>query len=233
MQLFICSNFQVSWNQLIIKENQDLLNQLRKVLRAQAGYEFFVQSPSPKERYHLSLQSWTDQLITANILEILPIPPKKQKVWMLIALPNKQEKLELIVQKLSEIGVDEIFLWASERSVLKSLNPNKEQRLLKIIKEATEQSWSWVLPKLTFLSDIKPLHENWQFVVFDLPNHKQKLQNKKSDLPLLWVIGPEGGLTEKDYSQFPEEFQIDFLGEQVLRMETAAIIGGWKLKQYI
>jgi hypothetical protein len=47
------------------------------------------------------------------------------------------------------------------------------------------------------------------------------------------VVGPEGGLTEKDYSQFPEEFQIDFLGEQVLRMETAAIIGGWKLKQYI
>ena len=104
---------------------------------------------------------------------------------MLIALPNKQEKLELIVQKLSEIGVDEIFLWASERSVLKSLNPNKEQRLLKIIKEATEQSWSSVFPKLTFLSDIKPLHENWQFVVFDLPNHKQKLENKKSDLPLL------------------------------------------------
>ena len=104
---------------------------------------------------------------------------------MLIALPNKQEKLELIVQKLSEIGVDEIFLWASERSVLKSLNPNKEQRLLKIIREATEQSWSWVLPKLTLLSDIKPLHENWQFVVFDLPNHKQKLENKKSDLPLL------------------------------------------------
>ena len=62
---------------LIIKENPDLLNQLRKVLRAQAGYEFFVQSPSPKERYHLSLQSWTDQLITANILEILPLPPKK------------------------------------------------------------------------------------------------------------------------------------------------------------
>ena len=80
---------------------------------------------------------------------------------MLIALPNKQEKLELIVQKL------------------------KEQRLQKIIKEATEQSWSWVLPKLTLLSDIKPLHENWQFVVFDLPNHKQKLENKKSDLPLL------------------------------------------------
>ena len=97
----------------------------------------------------------------------------------------QQEKLELIVQKLTEIGIDEMFLWASERSVLKSLNPNKEQRLLKIIKEATEQSWSWMLPKLTFLSDIKPLHKNWQFVVFDLPNHKQKLQNKKSDLPLL------------------------------------------------
>jgi hypothetical protein len=38
------------------------------------------------------------------------------------------------------------------------------------------------------------------------------------------VIGPEGGLTDKDYKQFGNEWYGINLGEQVLRMETAAII---------
>ena len=78
---------------------------------------------------------------------------------MLLALPNKQEKLELIIQKLTEIGVDEIYLWVSERSVLKSINPNKLQRLSKIMQEATEQSWNRSLPKLSFIEAPQTLHQ--------------------------------------------------------------------------
>jgi 16S rRNA (uracil1498-N3)-methyltransferase len=59
---------------------------------------------------------------------------------MLIALPNKQEKLELIIQKLTEIGISNIYLWSSERSQLNSLNENKTKRIEKIVKEAVEQS---------------------------------------------------------------------------------------------
>lgn len=40
---------------------------------------------------------------------------------MLIARPNKQDKSELIVQKLTEIWIQSLFLSASERSVVKSL----------------------------------------------------------------------------------------------------------------
>jgi RsmE family RNA methyltransferase len=46
---------------------------------------------------------------------------------------------------------------------------------------------------------------------------------------VLGIIGPEGGLTEKDYQIFSKYEGIG-LGETVLRMETAAIIGGWMLK---
>ncbi len=131
---------------------------------------------------------------------------------MLIAFPNKQEKMELIIQKLTEIGIDEIFLWASERSLLKTLNPNKEQRLLKIIKEAAEQSRSWSLPTLTVVNDPQILHQDWEFMVFDLPSNRETSQQvEKSDVALLGVIGPEGGLTERDYLQFPSEIQFSSL----------------------
>jgi RsmE family RNA methyltransferase len=63
------------------------------------------------------------------------------KISMLIAMPNKREKAELIVQKLSEIGIDQLRFRAAERSVLKRESfLKKAERLRKIAKEAVEQS---------------------------------------------------------------------------------------------
>ena len=63
-----------------------------------------------------------------------------EKKSMIIAMPNKRDKVELIVQKLTECGLDQIIFWPSERSVLRERNSKKEERLQKIIKEAVEQS---------------------------------------------------------------------------------------------
>ncbi|MDR3168941.1 MAG: RsmE family RNA methyltransferase [Candidatus Peribacteria bacterium] len=62
-------------------------------------------------------------------------------ICMLIAMPNKREKAELIVQKLSEIGIDQLLFRPAERSILKRESfQKKEERLIKIAKEAVEQS---------------------------------------------------------------------------------------------
>jgi 16S rRNA (uracil1498-N3)-methyltransferase len=55
-------------------------------------------------------------------------------------MPNKWDKAEIIVQKLTEIGINHIVFWPSERSVIKETNKNKIERLEKISKEALEQS---------------------------------------------------------------------------------------------
>jgi RsmE family RNA methyltransferase len=65
---------------------------------------------------------------------------EKPTTTMLIAMPNKWEKVELIVQKLCEIGIDNIIFRPAERSVIKVWNEKKEERLGKISKEAVEQS---------------------------------------------------------------------------------------------
>ncbi len=61
MQLFICSDFQISWNQLTINNNPELFNQLRKVLRAQAGFVFYIQSEKADQRYRVALESRSDR----------------------------------------------------------------------------------------------------------------------------------------------------------------------------
>jgi len=205
--------------------------QLRKVLRAKPGYDFFIQDFSGDERFQVTLVSYTDKDIFTNILWSEKAPQERKKIWMAIAFPNKQEKLELIVQKLTEIGISHLYLWAAERSQLNELKENKMQRLQKIMKEAMEQSRGWKIPQISIIQDLKSLQKEWNFVVFDLPKEGMKKEENpdriyQNTLPFLWVIGPEGGLSFKDYEQFPEFYQVKSLWDTVLRMETAAIIGG-------
>lgn len=82
-------------------------------------------------------------------------------------MPNKWDKAEFIVQKLSEIGIDKIIFWPSERSVIKEWNEKKVERLKKIIKEAVEQSRGRKIPELQFTTDITTYLKNTEVFVFD------------------------------------------------------------------
>ena len=228
MQLFFHENIQTNWDQLKLKEASEIIRQLRKVLRASAGYLFCVQNGD--KRREVELINRTDKEINAKILKEQSKPRLSSPAAMLIALPNKQDKLELIVQKLTEIWIQRIILRPAERSVVKSFSTNKHERLHKIMQEALEQSRGWEMPKIQFITNLKELYEEYQLCIFDLKeNSNGKVKN--IDKPLLWVIGPEGGLTDKDYEQFGNEWWGMRLGEQVLRMETAAIVWWWLIKQ--
>ena len=228
MQLFFHENIQTSWDLLKLKDAPEIIRQLRKVLRAAPGYIFCVQNR--EKRWEVELQNRTDKEISARIVKQYEKNNLQAQSAMLIALPNKQDKLELIVQKLTEIWIQTLFLWGSERSVVKSFSPNKQERLHKIMQEALEQSRGWEMPKIQFITDLKELCKKYQLCIFDLKENSNG-KVRSSDKPLLWVIGPEGGLTDKDYKQFGNEWYGINLGEQVLRMETAAIIWSWLIKQ--
>ena len=228
MQLFFHENIQTNWDQLKLKEASEIIRQLRKVLRASAGYLFCVQNGD--KRREVELINRTDKEINAKILKEQSKPRLSSPAAMLIALPNKQDKLELIVQKLTEIWIQRIILRPAERSVVKSFSTNKHERLHKIMQEALEQSRGWEMPKIQFITDLKELYEEYQLCIFDLKENSNG-KVRSSDKPLLWVIGPEGGLTDKDYEQFGNEWCGINLGEQVLRMETAAIVWWWLIKQ--
>ena len=95
---------------------------------------------------------------------------------MIIAMPNKRDKIELIIQKLSECGLDQIVFWPSERSVIKEWNPKKEERLNKIIQEAVEQSRGRTVPHLVFAPDIREYLQDTEVIVFDKSDTKEQEQ---------------------------------------------------------
>ncbi|MDD5318263.1 MAG: RsmE family RNA methyltransferase [Candidatus Pacebacteria bacterium] len=154
-------------------------------------------------------------------------------VWLFAAVVKK-DNFEWIVEKATELGVDGVVPVVSERSEKKSLN---EERLKKIVIEASEQSGRVILPEvLTVVSLTEALalvkEKKMQGVAFDptgenLRNFENKNKiNTLNSIPVAVFVGPEGGWTEKELELFKKEsFDVVSLGSQILRAETAAIAG--------
>ena len=145
----------------------------------------------------------------------------------------REQKMDLILQKLTELGVTKIIPLKMERSIVKldaKKYNKKRERWLSICKEAAEQSHRNIIPEITELKTLKNL-ENVDYelkFVCSVSNKEnlvnRYLQNNNKCDRMLFVIGPEGGISAKE-----EEYlnSIGFvsvsLGSRVLRVETAAI----------
>ncbi|MEI7557997.1 MAG: RsmE family RNA methyltransferase [bacterium] len=129
-------------------------------------------------------------MISEQVHDIAP-----EKKHMIIALPNKRDKVELIVQKLTECGLDQIIFWPSERSIIREWNPKKEERLQKIIKEAVEQSRGRTMPELIFTPDIQKYLQDTELIVFDTaPTSDAATPGKQGTIPkshITGLVGPE------------------------------------------
>ena len=102
-QLF-CLSVQTTKDVLTIT-TPALIHQITNVLRMEVGDRFFVQSlEHPVMRWHVSVKAISPKAIQTQIIETAPAPTPSSS-GMLVALPNKFEKIELIVQKLTEIGI--------------------------------------------------------------------------------------------------------------------------------
>lgn len=156
----------------------------------------------------------------------------EKNISMLIAMPNKREKIELIVQKLTEIWVQNIYFWISEHSIIRQRNEKKTARLEKISREAVEQSRWFQIPEIKFINSEDELKGfiKWKTVIIANMNWLPYWEvSKNSDKELCWVIWPEWWFSERDLKTFKNAKIVD-LWENVLRMETASIVLWWLLK---
>ena len=143
----------------------------------------------------------------------------------------QEQKFDLILQKLTELGVTSIIPIKTERSIVKIDESKKEKKKLRwetICKEASEQSHRVTIPKIHNIMTLKGLLNNKkQLNLICSLNDKTKplqeyLTNEVRDI--LFVIGPEGGFAPKEEEFLLENgFESTSLGKRVLRVETAAI----------
>ena len=127
----------VKWNKIELFSIPELLSQLRKVLRIKKWDKIYIQISDDKwtTRYEISIQNWSDKDLTGEIISNQKFSFTKKNISMLIAMPNKREKAELITQKLTEIWIQNIYFWISEHSIIRQRNNKKSERLNKISHE--------------------------------------------------------------------------------------------------
>ena len=143
----------------------------------------------------------------------------------------KEQKMDLILQKLTELGVSRIIPLKTERSIVKIDDKRfkkKKDRWISICKEASEQSKRNIIPEITDIKTIKELNDyEYDLKLFGSVSNKDNLVNKylqknNKYAKIIFVIGSEGGLSPKEEELLTSMNCIPTsLGNRVLRVETA------------
>jgi 16S rRNA (uracil1498-N3)-methyltransferase len=160
-------------------------------------------------------------LAVAGDIAQLPAPPA---VTIAVAIP-KGDRLEWMVQKLTEIGVAEITFLHCERSAVRWA-PDRAvrqlERVARVAREASSQSRRVWLPTLTGPVPFSEVAARPDAVVAD----PDGVPYERRTGPCTVIIGPEGGLTALELAAASRTQR---WGDHVLRVETAAIVAAASL----
>jgi 16S rRNA (uracil1498-N3)-methyltransferase len=154
---------------------------------------------------------------------------KPHDFYLHIAIaPTKNiERMEWMVEKCTEIGIDEITLLLCRFSERKQI---RTDRLEKIILSAAKQSLTPYLPKLNPLTDyntfINNAHEETRFIAHCYKEDKRELKTEiQKGRSCLVLIGPEGDFSEEEVKNaLAKGFIPVSLGNSRLRTETAGVV---------
>lgn len=152
----------------------------------------------------------------------------RQHITVAVAPTKHLDRMEWMVEKLTEIGVNRIIPLLCRRSERKEI---KVERLQKIAVSAMKQSLKSVLPEILPMTPIRQVVDGYRdcqrFVAYcdkdtprlDLPH----IYSPQSDVAVM--IGPEGDFSPEEISHALESgWQPVTLGDNRLRTETAAIV---------
>lgn len=213
-------------NKIILEESD--LRHIKTVMRMQDNDEIEVVFDNKLylcciENVKLNLQ--------ISVKKELKKDTKNQEITLIIPI-LKEQKMDYILQKSTELGVTKIIPVTTERTLVKLDEKGflkKLERWNKICKEASEQSKRLDIPliqNMVKLNDLKSM-DGVSIVCSTITSNsiKTSFQNKPLCDKINIVIGPEGGLSKKE-----EEFlnNIGFesvsLGKRILRVETAPLM---------
>ena len=234
MPRFFVKTEQIEENKIqIIGED---VKHIKNVLRKQIGDIIEICNLENGKAYNCEIINIEEKHIDTGILKEL----KEEKNNILIDIYQgipKSDKMELIIQKSVELGVNAIIPVAMKRCVAK-IEPKDEnkkiERWQKISESAAKQSGRTIIPevrKIVTIQDIAKLTEQYDSVIVAYENEKQntikkellKLKNKEQ-VKIAVVIGPEGGLEDNDVKLLKEVgANIVTLGNRILRTETVAL----------
>lgn len=156
---------------------------------------------------------------------------KKSTPEMILVQPLlHKSKLEWILEKATELGVDQFWFFTAKRGLQKTLSVATAQRFDSIVIAASKQSGRVWFPKIhSYLSleDVPiPFSSTCYFGTIDKDTPPISISSGQPD-PVILCVGPESGWSHEEIKVLQDEFQaIPFaFNRNVLRTETASVSG--------
>ncbi|MGE7666537.1 16S rRNA (uracil(1498)-N(3))-methyltransferase [Ureibacillus composti] len=211
---------------------------ISKVMRMEAGEN--IVAVHNGTAYICNIISVGQEVYVKQTGDIIPSPELPIKVDVACGLP-KGDKLELISQKGTELGMHALIPFSAERSIVKwdeKKGEKKTERLQKIAQEAAEQSHRTHIPvihtPISFQEILSIIPKYDAVFLADEEDAKQEIRTRFADKlkkvydneskSILLIFGPEGGISRKEADRLLEAgAETMSLGPRILRAETAPL----------
>lgn len=226
---------------ITVSENK--AHYLINVMRCKVGDKLIV-IDGIGNSYEAEIKSIKTGKVFINILKEVFLDTESPFNLILAQSLIKGQKMDIVIQKATELGIKEIIPIITERVIIKETR--KLKRWLKIAEEAAEQCGRAVIPKIREPITIQSLFEqisrellfSFKGLIFweeggkkikdalkEVVEERKDKEDRLLKTPFYIIIGPEGGLTSSEVALSEKNGFIKVtLGKRLLKSETASIV---------
>ena len=237
MPKFFVNSEQINNNEIKIIGND--VNHIKNVLRLSINDKIKICDKDEHVNYNCRISNIDNEYVITQIIdEEKSNVETKTQIHVFQGLP-KGDKLEFIIEKLTEIGVKELTAVAMKRSVVKLQEKDKQKKMVrwnKIAEVAAKQSGRDEILKINDLINYKNIFnylKDYDIVLLAYEK-EEKLTLKKvlskldktKENKVAVLIGPEGGFDDIEIEQAKQNSLVNIvtLGKRILRTETAPLV---------
>jgi 16S rRNA (uracil1498-N3)-methyltransferase len=169
-----------------------------------------------------------------KVLDAVHHPEEKRTRVTLLVSPIKGPRMDWLVEKATELGVDRIIPTIFKRTVVKFDDGQREkcERWRRIMIEASRQSGRFSVPEMGeptplrgILPFVKSFQNRWLLYEKERQTTMREVMSSPVNGEICVAIGPEGGVEETEAAWLREQgFTTCTLGENILRTETAPLV---------
>jgi len=218
IELYYSSSFDLKAR--IIKIEGEESNHILNVMRHQIDDEIYVTNGMGKI-FKCSISQVNKKIVETKILDEFNFEERFPNITFCLPLLRNNDRLEIALEKCTELGITNFIIYHAKRSVPKKLNL---VRVEKIILPAMKQSLLSWLPKIRYISSLDELVlMDGEKIIFEQSSLNYFSRDKiKAGMHYLFIFGPEGDLTSEEMNLFNKAENYK-LAQNRLRTETAII----------
>lgn len=204
----------------------------REVLRLRPGSAVRVFDGAGSE-FEAVLDEVSRRTVSARLGHAATPRPESPLFLVLAVSPLKGDRMELVVQKATELGVSEIWpvvTFRTDAAARPALHGSRTERWERVASGAAEQCGRAVVPRIAPTVPLRDLldrpFDGTRIALFETHGHPPlAAAAPRPGEPVLLLVGPAGGFEPAEGSALAQAgFRTASLGPRILRAETAAVV---------